>query len=318
MIVSDKKKIILATILSGFFILLFLVIGLNSSNYKYLLSKRLPKVLAIIITGVSIAISSTIFQTITNNRILTPSGLGLDSLYILIQTLVIFVFGSTSKLIVNRNINFLFTVLIMILFSKILFKTLFNKEKNNILNLLLIGLILRTLFQSLSSFMQMIIDPNEFLHVQDKMFASFNNINTNILLLSTVIITLIVIYIFQYVKELDILLLGRDHAINLGIDYEHFVHKSLLIVSILVSISTALVGPITFLGLLVVNLSRELLNTFKHKYLIITSSLVSILALIGGQLLVERVFDFSTPISVIINFVGGVYFINLLLKESES
>ena len=166
--------------------------------------------------------------------------------------------------------------------------------------------------------MQMIIDPNEFLHVQDKMFASFNNINTNILLLSTVIITLIVIYIFQYVKELDILLLGRDHAINLGIDYEHFVHKSLLIVSILVSISTALVGPITFLGLLVVNLSRELLNTFKHKYLIITSSLVSILALIGGQLLVERVFDFSTPISVIINFAGGVYFINLLLKESES
>ena len=318
MIVSDKKKIILATILSGFFILLFLVIGLNSSNYKYLLSKRLPKVLAIIITGVSIAISSTIFQTITNNRILTPSVLGLDSLYILIQTLVIFVFGSTSKLIVNRNINFLFTVLIMILFSKILFKTLFNKEKNNILNLLLIGLILRTLFQSLSSFMQMIIDPNELLHVQDKMFASFNNINTNILLLSTVIITLIVIYIFQYVKELDILLLGRDHAINLGIDYEHFVHKSLLIVSILVSISTALVGPITFLGLLVVNLSRELLNTFKHKYLIITSSLVSILALIGGQLLVERVFDFSTPISVIINFVGGVYFINLLLKESES
>jgi len=318
MIVSDKKKIILATILSGFFILLFLVIGLNSSNYKYLLSKRLPKVLAIIITGVSIAISSTIFQTITNNRILTPSVLGLDSLYILIQTLVIFVFGSTSKLIVNRNINFLFTVLIMILFSKILFKTLFNKEKNNILNLLLIGLILRTLFQSLSSFMQMIIDPNEFLHVQDKMFASFNNINTNILLLSTVIITLIVIYIFQYVKELDILLLGRDHAINLGIDYEHFVHKSLLIVSILVSISTALVGPITFLGLLVVNLSRELLNTFEHKYLIITSSLVSILALIGGQLLVERVFNFSTPISVIINFVGGVYFINLLLKESES
>lgn len=318
MIVSDKKKIILATILSGFFILLFLVIGLNSSNYKYLLSKRLPKVLAIIITGVSIAISSTIFQTITNNRILTPSVLGLDSLYILIQTLVIFVFGSTSKLIVNRNINFLFTVLIMILFSKILFKTLFNKEKNNILNLLLIGLILRTLFQSLSSFMQMIIDPNEFLHVQDKMFASFNNINTNILLLSTVIITLIIIYIFQYVKELDILSLGRDHAINLGIDYDHFVHKSLLIVSILVSISTALVGPITFLGLLVVNLSRELLNTFEHKYLIITSSLVSILALIGGQLLVERVFNFSTPISVIINFVGGVYFINLLLKESES
>lgn len=316
--VSDKNKIIFTTLSSVLLILAFIMIGLNSSNYRYLLSKRLPKVLAIMITGISIAISSTIFQTITNNRILTPSVLGLDSLYILIQTLVIFVFGSTSKLIINKNINFLFTVFIMVLFSKILFKTILDRGKNNLHSLLLIGFISGTLFQSLSSFMQMMIDPNEFLHIQDKMFASFNNINTNILLLSFGIIALIIIYIFQYVKELDVLSLGRDHAINLGIDYDKFVHKSLLIVSILISISTALVGPITFLGLLVVNLSRELLSSFEHKYLLSISSLVSILALIGGQLLVERIFNFSTPISVIINFVGGIYFIYLLLKESGS
>lgn len=184
------------------------------------------------------------------------------------------------------------------------------------MNLLLVGLILGTLFQSVSAFMQMMIDPNEFLHIQDKMFASFNNINTNILLLSIAILMAIGLYSYRYLKILDVLSLGREHSINLGVNHDKTTKSMLLIISILVSVSTALVGPITFLGLLVVNLSREFLKTYKHKYLIIGSILISVLALVGGQLLTERVFNFSTPISVIINFVGGFYFIYLLLKEN--
>ena len=164
--------------------------------------------------------------------------------------------------------------------------------------------------------MQMMIDPNEFLHIQDSMFASFNSINTEILALSIILIIAIAIYSFKYLKIWDVLSLGRDNAINLGIEYDSIVQKMLIMVVILISISTALVGPITFLGLLVVNLAREFLKTYEHKYLIIGSTLLSIVALVGGQLLIERVFNFGTPISVIINFVGGVYFIYLLLKEN--
>lgn len=313
---TNKKKIGLLISISAVFIILFIFPGINSSNWGYFLSRRIPKVVAIIITGGSIALSSMIFQTITNNRILTPSVLGLDSLYMLIQTSVVFILGSSSVIIMNKNLNFIVTIVLMIIFSGLLYKSLFNQEKSNILTLLLVGLILGTLFQSLSSFMQMMIDPNEFLHIQDKMFASFNNINTNILLLATVIVLAISIYCYKYVRVLDVLSLGREQAINLGIDNDNVMKKMLLIVSILVSVSTALVGPITFLGLLVVNLARELLDTFEHKYLIITSTLIGIVALLGGQLLVERVFNFGTPISVIINFVGGFYFIYLLLKEN--
>lgn len=313
---EKNKKIWILTIISLALIGGFILIGLNGKNWGYFLSSRVPKVIAIIITGGAIALSSVIFQTITNNRILTPSILGLDSLYVLIQTSVIFVFGSTSLMVMNKNMNFLLTVFLMIIFSRLLFKSLFKKGNSNIMVLLLVGLILGTLFQSLSSFMQMMIDPNEFLHVQDKMFASFNNINTNILIVSGLSIVLIGILVFKEAKTLDVLSLGRDQAINLGLDYDGLVFKMLLLVSILISISTALVGPITFLGLLVVNLARELLNTFEHKYLIIASILISIVSLVGGQLLVERIFNFGTPISVIINFVGGVYFIYLLIRES--
>src|SRR5690625_6082045 len=115
-------------------------------------------------------------MTITNNRILTPSVMGLDSLYLLIQTSIIFIFGSKSLVMMNSNINYLISVSIMAVFSLILFRLLFRGEKNNIYFLLLIGMILGTFFSSFTSFMQVLIDPNEFSVAQDHMFASVNKI----------------------------------------------------------------------------------------------------------------------------------------------
>ncbi len=313
---TNRKKIALLSMISVVLILLFIFLGLTSSNMAYFLSRRGPKVAAIVITGGAIAFSSMIFQTVTNNRILTPSILGLDSLYMLIQTCIIFFLGSSSGVVADKNINFAISVLLMLFFSALLYKFLFKKEQNNIMTLLLVGLIFGTLFQSLSSFMQMMIDPNEFLHVQDKMFASFNNVNTNILIISTITVLLVGLYIYKNVNILDVLSLGREESINLGINYDKVIKRMLFAVSVLVAVSTALVGPITFLGLLVVNLARESIGTYKHKYLLIVSTLISIMALVGGQLIVERIFNFATPISVIINFIGGIYFIYLLLKEN--
>ncbi|MDU5083174.1 iron chelate uptake ABC transporter family permease subunit [uncultured Tissierella sp.] len=314
---NSKKKIYFLSILLLILITLFLIIGLNSKNWQYALSRRIPKIIAIILTGSSIAFSSMIFQTITNNNILTPSVLGLDSLYMFFQTFIVFVFGSNNLAKIGNNFNFILSVVFMVIFSIILFKILFKKEGTDIFFLLLLGLVCGTFFQSLSSFMQVLIDPNEFSIVQNKMFASFNNVNTNILWLALVGIFLAIVYTYKNLNSLDVLSLGRDNAINLGVDYDGTVKKMLIVISILVSVSTALVGPITFLGLLVVNITREFFKTYKHKYLIIGSMLVSSIALVGGQLLAERVTNFSTPISVIINFVGGTYFIFLLLKESK-
>ncbi|MBU5310612.1 iron chelate uptake ABC transporter family permease subunit [Tissierella carlieri] len=314
---NSKKKIYFLSILLLILITLFLIIGLNSKNWQYALSRRIPKIIAIILTGSSIAFSSMIFQTITNNNILTPSVLGLDSLYMFFQTFIVFVFGSNNLAKIGNNFNFILSVVFMVIFSIILFKILFKKEGTDIFFLLLLGLVCGTFFQSLSSFMQVLIDPNEFSIVQNKMFASFNNVNTNILWLALVGIFLAIVYTYKNLNSLDVLSLGRDNAINLGVDYDGTVKKMLIVISILVSVSTALVGPITFLGLLVVNITREFFKTYKHKYLIIGSMLVSSIALVGGQLLAERVTNFSTPISVIINFAGGTYFIFLLLKESK-
>ena len=297
---------------------LFLTAGVNPEHIDYAMSQRIPKLIAIVLTGGCIAFSSMIFQTITNNNILTPSVLGLDSLYILVQTLIVFIVGIDSKFIASKSHNFLLSVVIMVVASFVLYKKLFEKSGNNIFFLLLVGMIFGTLFKSMSTFMQVVIDPNEYATLQNSLHASFGNVNTEILLIASIILIAIIPFIYDELKYLDVLCLGKDNAINLGVDYDKVVKKMIIVVSILVSISTALVGPITFLGLLVVNITKQLLSTYKHSYLIVASILISISTLVGGQFLVERVFRFNTTLSVIINFVGGVYFIYLLLKESKA
>lgn len=296
---------------------LFLVYGLNPNSYQYALSRRIPKLIAIAMTGSGIAVSSVIFQTVTNNRILTPSVLGLDSLYNLFQTLIVFSLGSLNVALMGSNLNFLIAGGLMIIFSLLLFKMMFRRENTNLFFLLMIGMIFGTLFSSLSSFMQMVMDPNEFLIVQNKMFASFNNVKSSLLGISMITMGLTLFWVLKDVKKLDVLALGKEQAINLGIDYDRMVRKLLIAVAILVSVSTALVGPVTFLGILVTNLAYQMINDYRHILIIPTSILLSLLALIGGQFLVERVFQFNTTIGVIINFIGGLYFIYILLKEER-
>ena len=87
---KDKKSIVILLVLALVLIVSFLFIGVNSNNIRYALYRRIPKIYAIILTGGAIGFSSLIFQTVTNNRILTPSILGIDSLYVLLQTSVVF------------------------------------------------------------------------------------------------------------------------------------------------------------------------------------------------------------------------------------
>jgi iron complex transport system permease protein len=178
-------------------------------------------------------------------------------------------------------------------------------------------MIFGTLFKSGTSFLQMMIDPNEFLGLQSSITASLNNIKTDILIISAIMIILVIPFIIDDIKYLDVLSLGREQAINLGVDYDKLVKKMIIVISILISISTALIGPMTFLGLIVANIARQGMKTYKHTYLILGATLISMVTLVGGQFFVQHIFKFDTTLSVMINFIGGIYFIQLLLKESK-
>src|SRR5690625_3787529 len=190
-----KKTIILAAIALALSI--FYVVYQLTGNIDYILPRRLIKIVAIIVTGGAIAFSTTIFMTITNNRILTPSIMGLDSLYLLTQTFIIYIFGSRTLILMSSQWNYLLSIGVMIIFSLLFYQLLFKGEGNNIYILLLVGMILGTFFSSFTQFMQVLIDPNEFMIAQDKMFASINNVNTNLVYLSIALIFIVVIYFIR-------------------------------------------------------------------------------------------------------------------------
>lgn len=296
---------------------LYLFDNLNGS-FDYALPRRGVKVFAMVLTGVAIAYATVVFQTITHNRILTPSIMGLDSLYMLLQTVLIFFLGSGHITIINKQVNFLLSIAVMVIFALLFYKLLFKKDNQPIYFLLLIGIILGTFFGSVSTFLQVLIDPNEFQIVQDRMFASFNNVNADLVWLSLLFIVVLIGFAWRHNASLDVMSLGRDTAVNLGVGYDALVKKMLVLSAVLIAIATALVGPITFFGLIVANLSYQFFRSYKHSVVIAGASIISIVALVGGQWVVEHVFTFNTTLSVIINFVGGVYFIYLLLKESRS
>lgn len=290
---------------------------LMGTRPDYVFPRRAVKVAAMVLIACSIGYSSVVFQTITNNRILTPSIMGFESVYILFQSFIVFLYGDASFQVIHSHTNFLFSVVLMLGFALILYFTMFRKENINVYFLLLVGLILGSIFGSMTSFMQMIIDPNEFAVIQKSLFASFNNINTELLGVAAVTLSITLILGSRLLHNLDVLALGKEHAINLGVNYQRLVRFSLLLIAVQVSVSTALVGPITFLGILIANLSYEFIPSYKHKHTIIGASLMGILLIVGGQFIVEHVFNMGTTISILINFVGGLYFIILLLKSRK-
>ena len=244
--------------------------------------------------------------------------IGVDSMYEVVQTVIYFFAGSASILVVNRYLNFGISLLFMILFALLLFRFLFRADKHPIFLLLLAGMILGTLLGSMVDFLQVIIDPVEYESLQVRLFASFTNVKSELLYLSAGILIAAFIYGSIILKDLDVMSLGRANAINLGVNYDQRVLNVLILSSILLATSTALVGPITFLGLIVANLSYQFFQTYRHSILITGAALFSIIALVGGQFLVQHVFALQTTISVLINLIGGMYFIYLILKESRA
>ncbi|HEB7541057.1 TPA: iron chelate uptake ABC transporter family permease subunit [Campylobacter coli] len=310
-----RKKILILAFITLIMALVFIFAGLKDFD-EYALKNRSLQIAAIVIVAICIAVSTIIFQTLCNNKILTPAIIGLDSLYMLLQSALVFSLGSANLSVYKNDINFLITLACMVVFSLGLYKILFSSDKSIYL-IMLLGLIFGTLFSTLSSFFEILIDPDEFMVIQGRMFASFDNVAFDVLALAYIVTLLSFVWIFRYMKFLDPLNLGKDLSINLGINYQKISKHLMIIIAILTSISTALVGPITFLGLLVVNITYELFKTSKHSILLLACVLISILALLGGVFFVSRVFDYNTTISVIINFLGGIYFIYLVLKGNK-
>ncbi len=315
---ANVRKLTVLAVLALFAAALYMLIGVHFGNEKlflYAMKLRSPKLIAMLITAFAIGGATIVFQSIINNTIVTPCLLGMNSLYTLIHTAVVFAAGSGSLLAVNANAAFAVDLLLMGVTATFIYSDLFKKTDHNVLYMLLIGTVLSSFFSSIQTTLTRVMDPNEYDSLLATLVASFSNINAEIIVFSIVVLAAVVFFLRKDLALLDVITLGKAQAVNLGVDYDRCIRRLLLGVTLFIAVATAMVGPISFLGLIVANLSRQLLKTYRHSHLILGAALFGMIVLVGGQLLVERVYSYAIPVSVFITVFGGVYFLYLLLKE---
>ena len=285
----------------------------NPQLFKYILSLRMPTLVVMLIAAFAIGGASLVFQSIINNQIVTPCLLGMNSMYTLVHTAVVFMVGSGSIIATNSNISFAVDLVIMSVVATFIYSYMFKKTGNNVLYVLLIGTVLSSFFGSIQSTMIRVMDPNEYDTLLTTLVADFNNINSEVIIFALILMGALIVFLRKDLRLLDVITLGKDQAINLGVDYDYTVRRLMLGVVLCIAIATAMIGPISFLGLIIANLSRQLLRTHKHSHLIIGSALMGTVAIIVGQMVSKHVFSYSVPISIFITIGGGIYFLYLLL-----
>ncbi|WP_051940316.1 iron chelate uptake ABC transporter family permease subunit [Stenoxybacter acetivorans] len=296
--------------------ILFFTIN-TRGNWDFVLPLRGKKWLLLLTVAYAVGVSTLLFQTLTHNPILTPSLLGFDSLYVLLQTALVFALGSTGFVMLGAVGQFALAAPLMITAAFGLFTVLTRQAHDDLARLVLVGVIFGVLFRSINSLLQRLIDPNQFAVAQTGYFAQFTTVNTTLLIIGMLVMSMSFFGIWRLCRRLDILMLGRETAIGLGVDYRRDSRIILLWVTVLVSVATALVGPVSFFGLLVCAMVNALSPHIHHRLRLPAAVLIAAVILVLGQTIFEQVLGMKAVLGVVIEFLGGLVFLWLVLRRRK-
>ena len=290
-------------------------VPIDSPSFIPVVKRRIVAIVAMIIAAVCHSLSTVAFQSITNNKIITPSLLGFESLYSAIQTSTIFFFGASALINFNGIGSFLFQVVVMVFMSLILYGWLLSGKYGNLQLMLLVGIIIGTGLNSVSTFMRKLLAPSEFDILQARLFGSVNHADPAYFPIVIPMIIIVAVLIFAHSKNLNVLSLGKDVATSFGVKYQPSVIYTLVLVAILMSISTALIGPLTFYGFLVATLSYQAASTYDHRYIFPMAFAIGFLIMTSAYFLMYHVFHAQGVVSVIIELFGGIIFLTIVLRK---
>lgn len=282
-------------------------------KWEYALGLRGRTIAGMVIAAAAVGAATVLFQTITANRILTPGIMGFDAVFMTIQVVTAFAIGPVLLVAAPAFASWTIELVLMAGTVTLLYWWLFVRQRYDLHVIVLAGLVLGVMFRSVTSFLQRLLDPDTFAIVQNLLFASFTSIDRELLLPTAALVALGLVSLWPIRRSLDVLSLGESTAVSLGVEHRRVTMHVIVVVAVLVATSTALVGPVTFFGLLVANLAYGLVG-HRHTMSVPASTALGAIALVGGQLILDRLLGFSTELPVVIEFVGGLFFIILVIS----
>ena len=289
----------------------------GTRGYWLIAERRMNSVIAMAVVAVCQAVATVAFQTVTNNRIITPSIMGFESLYVAIHTSTVYFLGAAGLNNARTLEMFVVQLVLMVGLSLILYTWLLAGDNPNMHAMLLVGIVLGGGLGSVSTFMQRLLTPSEFDLLTARLFGSVNNADPAYYPLAVPLVLVAAGLMFMNSRRLNVLGLGRDVAVNLGVNHKKHAVYTLVLVSVLMAVSTALVGPMTFLGFLVATLAYQFADTYDHRYVFPMAALLGYCILAGAYFIMNHIFYAQGVVSIIIELVGGLTFLIVVLRKGR-
>lgn len=290
---------------------------LGSEGFWLVAELRASSLVAMAVVAVCQAIATVSFQTVTNNRIITPSIMGFESLYVAVQTAAVYFLGVAGLGMLTGLPQFVLQIAIMVGLSLALYGWLLSGRYGNVEIMLLIGIVIGGGLASVSSFMRRMLTPSEFDVLTARMFGSMANADPMYFPVAIPLCIVAAALLWRRSSRLNVVALGRDTATNLGLNHRRELMVTLFLVSILMAVSTALVGPMTFLGFLVATLAYQFADSYDHRRIFPVAVLVGFVVLSGAYFVMKHVFYAQGVVSIIIELVGGSVFLIVILRKGR-
>ncbi|WP_037519234.1 iron chelate uptake ABC transporter family permease subunit [Sphingomonas sp. LH128] len=293
--------------LAGFFLLFR-----SGLDLDYIIPGRLTRLAAIAIGGSAIACSAILFQTIVGNRILTPAVMGYEAVYLLFQSLLVLVAGTQGLAVLGATGNFILSILLMLAYSWMLHRRLLGAMRGDVHLLLLLGLVLGIVIGTFTQFLQYAASPGEFSMLQGLSYTSFNRARPDRIALAAMAVVPAGLLLLKLSPVLDVIALGRDQAIALGVDYRRHLRLHLGLVALLVAVSTSLIGPSAFTGIFIANMSYTIARSARHRVTLPLGCAIAISLFLMAQMAVEHLFNYRTTVGILVNLLCGGCFLALV------
>ncbi|MFJ4039358.1 iron chelate uptake ABC transporter family permease subunit [Microbacterium sp. NPDC090007] len=278
---------------------------------------RVVSVATIALVACCQAVATVLFHTATANRILTPSIMGFDALYVVMQTALVFFFGSAALSATDGLLKVAVQSVLMVGFATLLYGWLFAGRRGNLHIMLLVGVVLGVGLGSLSTVMQRLLTPSDFDILSARLFGNLSNSDPDYLPWGALVVVGVLALVWRGRRRLDVLALGRETSLSLGLAYRREVIGVLVLVAVLVSVSTTMVGPMTFFGFIVATLAYQLAGSSQHRVVLPFAVLLGMATLLAGYFVLRHIFYAAGMLSIIIEFVGGLFFLVYLLRKGS-
>ena len=289
----------------------------GSRGFWLIAEMRATSLVVMAVVAICQAVATITFQTVTNNRIITPSIMGFESLYTVIQTAAVYTLGVAGVVALQGPGQFLAQVAAMVGLSVLLYGWLLRGRYANIQVMLLVGIIMGGGLGAVSTFMQRLLSPSEFDVLSARLFGSVTNASAEYLPFAIPLVIVATTLIWLNARTLNVIAMGRDVCINVGVDHGRQTIYSLVLVSVLMAVSTALVGSMTFFGFLVATLTYQLAGTHDHRRLLPLGALTGFVVLAGAYFVMNHVFYAQGVVSIIIELVGGTVFLVVIMRKGR-